>query len=87
MTTWFVSDLHLGHRNVVNHCNRKWVKGKRKPTEEETMIRNNALIAHWNSVVSDDIDDLGDLAFCTDDDYALSCVSHLRETSLCPRQP
>lgn len=55
---WFTSDLHFGHRNIIDFCNRPW-----KTTEEmdEVLMRN------WNSVVKDDdiIFDLGDFAYAT----------------------
>lgn len=55
---FFTSDLHFGHKNIINFCNRPW-----KTTEE----MDEALIANWNSVVGekDIVFDLGDFAFAT----------------------
>ena len=53
---FFTSDLHFGHRNIINFCERPF-----KSVEEmdETLIKN------WNSVVKpeDIIFNLGDFAF------------------------
>lgn len=80
MAAWFTSDLHFGHRNIINYCDRKWAKDPRKPSKGETLAMNEELIANWNAVVGDDDDvyDLGDLAFCTTYGYAVSCVGRLR---------
>lgn len=53
---FFTSDLHFGHRNILNFCNRPW------STVEEM---NEGLIENWNSVVGKDdiVFDLGDFAF------------------------
>lgn len=58
MTTFFTSDLHLGHSRVIELCNRPFL------TVDEM---NSTLIANWNEVVkSDDIVYiLGDLALGT----------------------
>lgn len=42
MTTWFSSDLHFGHRNIIKYCGRPFA------TVEEM---NAALIATWNARV------------------------------------
>lgn len=47
MTTWFTADLHLGHRNIIDYCNRPF-------RDVESM--NHALIENWNdSVAPDDV--------------------------------
>jgi calcineurin-like phosphoesterase family protein len=54
--TFVVSDLHLGHFNIIKYSNRPF-----KSLEE----MNNTLISNWNSIVSpkDNVFFLGDLAF------------------------
>ena len=53
---FFTSDLHFGHRNILNFCKRPW-----KTTEE----MDEALISNWNSVVPECgiVFNLGDFAF------------------------
>lgn len=43
--TFFSSDLHLNHFNIVNYCHRPF---------ETRQEMNKALIDNWNSVVPDD---------------------------------
>ena len=54
--TWFTSDLHLGHNNIIKYCNRPY-----KDADE----MDAALINNWNSVVrpDDTIYNLGDFTF------------------------
>lgn len=56
MATWFTSDLHLGHANVIKFCGRPYASA-------EEMDR--ALIDGWNAVVgpNDDIWVLGDFCY------------------------
>lgn len=56
MTTWFTSDIHFGHRNIITHCSRPYT------TVEEM---NEALIFNWLRVVKpeDIIFILGDFSF------------------------
>ena len=53
---YFTSDLHLGHANVIRHCNRPFFSAEEM---DEILIRN------WNSRVTnnDTIYILGDLMF------------------------
>lgn len=55
MTTWFTSDLHLGHTNIIKYCNRPYAN-----IDE----MNNTLIANYNFLVrpKDEVFILGDLA-------------------------
>ena len=55
MNTWFTSDLHFFHANVVKFCNRPW------SVEDQT----EEIIARWNSRVGllDNVYHLGDFAF------------------------
>lgn len=57
MATFFTSDQHFGHRNIIQYCNRPF--GSLEQMHE-------ALIRSWNEVVSvdDDVYVLGDFAFC-----------------------
>lgn len=57
MATFFTSDLHFGHANVIKYCNRPF-----KSASE----MNEALINNWNSVVgpNDTVYILGDVFFC-----------------------
>ena len=56
MQTWFTADLHLGHANIIKHCDRPF-------SDADDMDR--ALIANWNSVVGpkDRVYVLGDFAY------------------------
>jgi calcineurin-like phosphoesterase family protein len=57
MQTWFTSDLHFGHLNVIKYCNRPYA------TAEEM---DEALISNWNSSVqyNDEVWVIGDVFFC-----------------------
>lgn len=53
--TWFTSDLHYGHNNVIGYCNRPFYS---------THQMNKAITAYWNSIVKpfDNIYVLGDFS-------------------------
>ena len=70
MTTWFTSDLHIGHKNIIKYCSRPFA---------DVAAMNEALIANWNAVVAPDdtVYDLGDFAFCTSSGYALEVLRQL----------
>lgn len=55
MTTFFTSDLHFGHRNIINMCNRPY---------EDVHHMNTMLCNNWNSKVkqSDEVWVLGDFS-------------------------
>lgn len=57
MTTWFGSDFHFDHKNIINFCNRPFVNN----TE-----MNNFIIARFKDQVKngDDVYFLGDFQFC-----------------------
>jgi calcineurin-like phosphoesterase family protein len=55
MADYIISDLHLGHENIIKYCDRPF-----KSVDE----MNNYIINQWNSVVSDEdtVYFLGDLS-------------------------
>jgi len=54
--TWFTSDTHFGHANIVRYCNRPFANVREM---------DEALISNWNECVKpkDTIYHLGDFAF------------------------
>ncbi len=58
MKTWFTSDLHLDHANIIGYCGR--------PFKHRSEM-NSELIRRWNERVSpeDTVYFLGDFAFTT----------------------
>ena len=44
MATWFTTDLHLGHRNIIDYCDRPFA---------DADAMNRALIDNWNETVAD----------------------------------
>lgn len=68
--TFFTSDLHFGHENIIKYCKRPWA------TVQEM---DEALIANWNSVVGkeDEVWNLGDAGFCCSDTHLLQCLKRL----------
>ncbi len=57
--TFFSSDLHLGHENIINYCNRPFA-------DQRSM--NTHILSNFNSVVGeqDQLWLLGDIAFTKD---------------------
>lgn len=53
---FFVSDVHFGHRNIIQYCNRPY-------TSVDEM--DDALVSNWNETVNsdDEVWMLGDFAF------------------------
>lgn len=45
MATWFTADLHLGHRNIIDYCDRPFA---------DVDAMNRALIANWNETAAKD---------------------------------
>lgn len=60
MKTYFTSDLHFGHENIIRYCKRPFANAAEM---DETLIRN------WNSVVQPDdhVHIVGDVFFCNED--------------------
>lgn len=56
MTTWFTSDTHFGHANIIRHCARPF---------RDVAEMDAALIANWNAVVrqGDEVWHLGDFGY------------------------
>jgi len=56
MSTFFTSDCHFGHANIIKHCQRPFASAAEM---------NEALISRWNAVVgqNDTVWVLGDIAF------------------------
>lgn len=56
MTTWFISDTHFGHANIIRYCSRPY-------SSVDQM--DAALVANWNSRVAwdDEVYVVGDFAF------------------------
>lgn len=69
MTTWFTSDTHFGHKNILEYCNR--------PFRDVTHM-NNAIVGMWNELVAPDdtVWHLGDVALGKLDE-SLEAVSRL----------
>lgn len=57
MTTWFASDHHFGHTNIIKFANRPFQSVDEM--NSEMLKRHNAVVQN-----SDDIYLLGDFAFC-----------------------
>jgi calcineurin-like phosphoesterase family protein len=80
MTTWFTSDLHIGHKNIIKYCQRPWRKALPEPLAEtgevvtvaDVHAMDEALVANWNSAVKPDdtVWNLGDFAFTCSPGYA-----------------
>ena len=72
MTTWFTSDMHLGHANIIRYCARPFA---------DVAEMNAGLIERWNATVSraDTVWVLGDVAMGHIAD-SLHLVDHLHGT-------
>lgn len=70
MKTYFTSDLHFGHKNIIRYCNRPF---------ETVEQMNEYMIQAWNSRVtdSDDIYVLGDFIFGKEEKFR-ETISQLR---------
>lgn len=68
--TWFTSDTHFWHGNIIKYCNRPWhksVDAEGLPVVDGADVQqmNEDLIARWNAVVGKDdiVWHLGDFCF------------------------
>ena len=59
---YFTSDMHFGHRNIINLCQRPF-------SSAEEM--DNCMIQNWNNTIknNDEVYILGDIAWGDTDDY------------------
>jgi calcineurin-like phosphoesterase family protein len=73
--TWFTSDRHAFHGNIIKYCNRPFINPLYPDLGKDTDKRrwdwaamNEALLDHHNELVKpgDDVYDLGDFAFGRD---------------------
>jgi calcineurin-like phosphoesterase family protein len=73
MTTWFTSDLHFGHKNIIKYCARPF---------RDTKEMDAALIEAWNAVVApeDEVWNLGDVGFCCSPEHLGRCLAQLNGT-------
>lgn len=74
MTTWYTSDLHFSHVNIITFCQRPFTSVKEM---------NETIISNWNSVVTneDTVFALGDILLGKIDD-SLLLVRELNGTKL-----
>jgi calcineurin-like phosphoesterase family protein len=65
MTKWFTADLHLGHKNIIDHCDRPFTRLDGQPDVDLMDLR---LGENWDKVVKpgDLVYILGDISFDTD---------------------
>lgn len=68
---YYTADLHLGHENIMKHCNRPF---------ETVGEMNRVLINNWNSIVTarDDIYIAGDIAFRSEKTEAAEMIKKLK---------
>ena len=68
--TWFTSDTHFGHANIIKYSNRPFTSVKEM---------DEAMIANWNALVkpSDIVWHLGDFAFSKDLDQMVQLFGRL----------
>jgi calcineurin-like phosphoesterase family protein len=74
MTTWFTSDTHFGHKNIIEYCNRPF---------RDPFHMNEAIVGMWNDMVApgDIVYHLGDVALGKLDE-SLPYVGRLNGTKI-----
>lgn len=67
MNTWVTSDLHFGHKNIMNFCPLS-----RARFRNDLAYMNEAMVKEWNDLISpeDLVYILGDVAFLSGSDAA-----------------
>lgn len=67
---WFTSDLHFGHRNIIEYCQRPF-------TSVEWM--DSAMVANWNTLVrpDDTVFVVGDFSLSRDKSYIRDLLDRL----------
>lgn len=68
--TWFTSDYHMGHRNIIDLCERPFADVN--TMDLEIIARHNELVG-----VEDEVYDLGDFAFRCSAEHAADCLIKL----------
>lgn len=70
MTTWWTSDTHFSHANIIRYCDRPF---------RDVQEMNEALIEKWNSTVAADdvVYHLGDLALGQEIERQVALTSRL----------
>jgi len=69
MNTWFTSDWHIGHKNILKYDNRPF---------ENVFFMNQEIIKNFNKLVNenDDVYYLGDFAF--NSEQGIDALNHLK---------
>ena len=70
MRTFFTSDTHFGHKNIIDFCDRPFIN---------TVDMREKLIQNWNSVVrkDDTVYHLGDFAYKASPQYIIEILERL----------
>lgn len=70
MDTWFTSDTHFGHANIIKYCDRPW-------SSAEEM--DEAIVERWNEKVGHDdvVYHLGDVSFHKNEHHTAEILNSL----------
>ena len=68
--TWFISDTHFNHENIIEYCNRPFANAEEM---------NRYIINQWNNIVdkNDLVYHLGDFALQSDKEAVINLVNQL----------